>query len=242
MSAPSLTDEARTESSAGSSAAMPHATGFDSTQTPSDTSVKNRLSRQPALGELKLDVWAPRLTPLEALVSQFLAPGMLGAILFFMLDRTDWAVAARRDSLVGGGLWPPVLGQGGLAFLLGTFWLDMYRRQQTASGQAGVWLDALSTIFLGAATVWIGSQLWPALALSLVGMACLARSVADWQARSALGREVALSSCGMTVTQIAIVFSAILAGGSPETQAIAVIACAVVGLMAEAIAEQPVQS
>jgi hypothetical protein len=249
MSASSHTDDVRTESSVRSDTSRDSALDHVSVAAtgsvpgghllPAEEPSRNRLLSPVNAAELKLDIWTPRLTPLEALVSQFLAPGVFGAILFFMLDRTDWAVAARRDNLVGGSTWPAMLGQAGLAFLLATFWLDMFRRQQTGSGQAGVWLDAISTILLGFATVWIGNSLWPALALALVGVACLARSVADWQARSALGRDVALSSCGMTVAQIAIVLTAIVSSGSPETQAIAVIACAVVGLMAEAVAEQP---
>jgi hypothetical protein len=188
---------------------------------------------------LRLDVWSPRLTPVEALVSQFLAPGMLGAILFFLLDRTDWTQAAQGDNFVGGGAtWPAALGQLGLAGLLATVWLDMFRRQQSSAGQAGVWLDGLSVLALGAATVWVGNSLWPALALSLVGLACLARVCADWQARTALGRDVAASSCGLACAQIAILLAAIVSGGSPVTQAIAILACVVVGLMAEAVAQQ----
>jgi hypothetical protein len=188
---------------------------------------------------LRLDVWSPRITPLEALVSQFLAPGMLGAILFFVLDRTDWTQAARGDNFVGGGAtWPAVLGQVGLAGLLATVWLDMFRRQQSSAGQAGVWLDGLAVLSLGAATVWVGNVLWPAIALSLVGLACLARVCADWQARTALGRDVAASSCGLACAQIIILLAAISSGGSPETQAISILACVVVGLMAEAVAQQ----
>lgn len=239
MSAPTVTDEVRAVVANGPDTTVAESPGSSGAST--ETATRNRLAPVPALADLKLDVWSARLTPLEALVSQFLAPGVLGAILFFMLDRTDWATAAHRDHLVGGPIWPAILGQGGLAVLLATFWLDLFRRQQEAAGQAGVWLDAVSVLFLGLATVWIGSLLWPSLPLALVGVACLARILADWQARAALGRDIALSSCGLAATQLAIVLTGIFTGGAPETQAIAVIACAVVGIMAEAIAEQPAQ-
>ncbi len=240
MSAPTVTDEVRAVLANRSD--TPAAESHGSSSLSPETAPRNRLTTAPALADLKLDVWSPRLTPLEAMVSQFLAPGILGAILFFTLDRTDWATAAHRDHLVGGPIWPAILGQGGLAVLLATFWLDMYRRQQGSAGQSGVWLDAASVLLLGLATVWVGSPLWPSLPLALVGAACLARILADWQARAALGRDIALSSCGLTVTQLAIVLTGIFTGGAPETQAIAVIACAVVGIMAEAIAEQPAQA